>query len=76
MSDQPPPGDVPPSRPFNLQTIKPGAVCNMTTDKLASFSLGATKKTQYQVRSATIHLACNPVRKKSVHFSFLARAHV
>ena len=36
--------------PFGLDhnTIKPGAVRSMTSDKLASFSLGTTKKTPYQ----------------------------
>ena len=37
------------SLPYGLDTIKPGAVRMMTTDKLASFSLGGTKKTPYQV---------------------------
>ena len=35
--------------PYGLETIKAGALRSMTTDKLASFSLGATKKTPYQV---------------------------
>eukprot|EP00310_Coccolithus_braarudii_P021851 CAMPEP_0183345332 /NCGR_PEP_ID=MMETSP0164_2-20130417/10796_1 /TAXON_ID=221442 /ORGANISM="Coccolithus pelagicus ssp braarudi, Strain PLY182g" /LENGTH=471 /DNA_ID=CAMNT_0025516465 /DNA_START=45 /DNA_END=1456 /DNA_ORIENTATION=- len=36
--------------PYGLDTatIKPGAVRSMTTDKLASFSLGGTKKTPFQ----------------------------
>ena len=38
-----------PSLPYGLQTIKPGAVRSMTTDKLESFSLGGTKKTAFQV---------------------------
>ena len=38
------------SLPFGIETIKPGAVRSMTTDKLASFSLGGTKKTAYQAR--------------------------
>jgi len=38
------------SLPFGLtpSTIKPGAVRNMTSDKLATFSLGGTKKTPFQ----------------------------
>ena len=44
--------------PFGLETIKPGAVRSMTSDKLASFSLGATKKTPFQVhaRAALLNL--------------------
>ena len=38
------------SLPFGIETIKPGAVRSMTTDKLSSFSLGQTKKTAFQVR--------------------------
>ena len=34
--------------PYGLETIKPGAVRSMTSDKLASFSLGGTKKTPFQ----------------------------
>ena len=36
--------------PYGLdpQSIKPGAVRSMTSDKLASFSLGTTKKTPFQ----------------------------
>ena len=45
-------GDPPPGHqlPFGMtaETIKPGAVRSMTTDKLATFSLGATKKTPFQ----------------------------
>ena len=43
--------DVPSSSsslPFGLETIKPGAVRSMTSDKLASFSLGTTKKSAFQ----------------------------
>jgi len=47
MSD--PSNNSQPSLPYGLDTIKPGAVRMMTTDKLASFSLGGTKKTPYQV---------------------------
>ena len=38
------------SLPFGLKpdTIKPGAVRSMTSDKLATFSLGGTKKTPFQ----------------------------
>jgi hypothetical protein len=38
--------------PFGLEpgSIKPGAIRSMTTDKLASFSLGGTKKTAFQKR--------------------------
>ena len=45
MSGQDPPGTL----PYGLETIKPGAVRSMTTDKLASFSVGGTKKTAFQV---------------------------
>ena len=38
-----------PVLPYGLETIQPGAVRSLTTDKLASFSLGGTKKTPYQV---------------------------
>lgn len=39
------------SLPFGLQpqTIKPGAVRSMTSEKLATFSMGATKKTPFQL---------------------------
>ena len=45
--------------PFGMtpETIKPGAVRSMTTDKLATFSLGATKKTPFQVRFSYAALA-------------------
>jgi hypothetical protein len=38
--------------PFGLEpgSIKPGAIRSMTSDKLASFSLGGTKKTAFQKR--------------------------
>ena len=42
--------------PFGLETIKPGAVRSMTTDKLATFSLGATTKTPFQVRCEHLHV--------------------
>ena len=40
------------SLPYDLDpnSIKPGAMRSMTTDKLASFSLGGTKKTAFERR--------------------------
>ena len=45
--------------PFGLQQVKPGAVRNMTTEKLASFSLGASRKTPFQK-----HLEAKEAKRK------------